>query len=372
MTIHPRFNCRHFCGDRPCAPHKQSGVVCASDCPGFSPHGERILIVKLGAPGDVLRTTCILPELKKAYPQSSLHWLTRPEAVPLLTGNPLVDEIVPLDCELLPRLLVEEFDRVLCLDNSADAGRLAELCQAPVKRGFGCNARGQVRPLNTEAQEWFLMGLSDPLKQANRKSYPQIVHEIAGLPWTGQTPILALSEAEKYFARQFAKHHGLDGQRQIIGLFTGAGSRWKGKNWPESHWVGLIELLLEQAGGELLLLGGPNEVERNGRLLSRFAGRVVDSRCDNSLREFVALVGLCDVLVTADTLALHVATAQQKNVVVLVGPTSAAEIELYGRGMIVGVSQPCRCYYQPTCDSQPPCMASISPQEVLEAVLSLR
>jgi len=365
-----RFDCRHFRGDRPCAPHKERGVVCR-DCPCFAPHGPRILVIKLGASGDVLRTTCLLPALKSAWPESRVFWLTRPEAAPLLANNPLIDEVVLLDPELAPRLAVEEFDRVLSLDSSADGARLASFCRAGVKVGFGCNSQGVVFPFGPEAEEWFLMGVFDPLKKANRKSYPQIVHEIVGLPWTGCRPVLNLDPAEQAFADRFIAEHGLQTGAPVIGLFTGAGRRWQGKAWSEEGFAGLIELLLQERAGQVLLLGGPDEADRNRRLLSRFPSRVVDGGCGNTLREFAALVSCCDLLVTADTLALHVATGLAKKVVVLVGPTSAAEIELYGSGVIVAPDEECRCYYQPVCLHPPSCLETVPAAKVFAAVQTL-
>jgi heptosyltransferase-2 len=364
-----RFDCRHFRGDRPCGPHKAQGVVCR-DCPCYAPYGERILIIKLDAPGDVLRTTCILPELKKSSPTCRVSWLTRLEAAPLLANNPYVDEVITVDSELPLRLAVEKFDRVLSLDNSPEGARMASCCQAATKLGFGCNPQGQVFPLNLEAEEWFMMGVFDPIKQANRKSYPRIVHEIVGLPWNGQRPVLILDPVDQAFAVQFAGRNHLIAQEPVVGLFTGAGRRWRGKSWSEAGFVGLIELLLKD-GRKLLLLGGPEERDRNRRLLDLFPSQLVDGGCDNSPREFAALVGLCDSLVTADTLALHVATALSKKVVVLVGPTSAAEIELYGRGVIVTPNEACRCYYLSECRFSPSCMETLPAAKVHAAVRSL-
>lgn len=369
MTLILHRDCRHFRGDRPCGPHKTQGVVCR-DCPCYAPYGERVLIIKLDAPGDVLRTTCILPELKKSRPDCRISWLTRPEAAPLLVNNPYIDEIITTDAELPLRLAAEEFDRVLSFDNNPDGARMASCCRAAIKLGFGCNPRGQVYPLNPEAEEWFLMGVFDPIKQANRKSYPRIVHEIAGLSWDGQRPVLMLDAAEQAFAARFAKQQHLTAQGPVIGLFTGAGRRWRGKAWSEAGFAGLIELLLKE-GRELLLLGGLEEKERNRRLLEQFPGQLVDGGCDNSQREFAALTGLCDLLVTADTLALHVATALGKKVVVLVGPTSAAEIELYDSGVIVTPNEACRCYYHAECRFSPSCMETLPAAKVHAAVRSL-
>ena len=45
--------------------------------------------------GDVLRTTALLPGLKRKYPDSSIFWAVDAESVDLLRNNPLVDRIIP-------------------------------------------------------------------------------------------------------------------------------------------------------------------------------------------------------------------------------------------------------------------------------------
>ena len=86
-------DCRHFSGEKPCAPHKSEGVVCR-DCPRYDPVTERILIVKLDAAGDVLRTTCILPAFRRHFPKASLWWVTDPFSRPLLSGHPDLDVLL--------------------------------------------------------------------------------------------------------------------------------------------------------------------------------------------------------------------------------------------------------------------------------------
>lgn len=77
-----RVDCRHFRGHVPCRPHKLHGVHCSS-CGHYEPTRERILIIKLGAIGDVIRTTPLLHPLKKQFPQARISWITHtPEVAP--------------------------------------------------------------------------------------------------------------------------------------------------------------------------------------------------------------------------------------------------------------------------------------------------
>ncbi|HKX46765.1 MAG TPA: glycosyltransferase family 9 protein, partial [Planctomycetota bacterium] len=65
--------------------------------------------------------------------------------------------------------------------------------------------------------------------------------------------------------------------------------------------------------------------------LARVPG-FADAGVDHALLDFAALVDRLALLVTSDSLALHVAVARRVPVLCFFAPTSAAEIELYGRG----------------------------------------
>jgi len=88
-----RPDCRHFTGEKPCAPHKSEGVICL-DCPRYDPIKKRILIVKLDAAGDVLRSTAILPAYHKNNPGISIWWVTENGSKPLLEKNPYIDVLL--------------------------------------------------------------------------------------------------------------------------------------------------------------------------------------------------------------------------------------------------------------------------------------
>ena len=59
-----KSDCIFFPGNKPCKPHKETGVTC-ENCNLYKPVGQKILIIKLDALGDVLRTTSILHALKE-------------------------------------------------------------------------------------------------------------------------------------------------------------------------------------------------------------------------------------------------------------------------------------------------------------------
>jgi len=117
------WDCRFFLGDRPCVWHKRNGALCT--CDHYEPVEERLLVVKLDAMGDVLRSTALLPPLAEVHPRAAITWITRKESVPLLQGNPYVAEVLELGPEALVNLQTRTFDRVINLDASKTSAALA-------------------------------------------------------------------------------------------------------------------------------------------------------------------------------------------------------------------------------------------------------
>ncbi len=361
-------DCRHVKWDRPCAPHKQRGKVCAT-CDEYAPVRHRILMVKLAATGDVLRTTSFLRAIHATWPQAKVTWLTRKGAAALFEGNPFVDDVMVTDDAITAaRLATETFDVVLCPDADPDAAVLAAMAKGKERRGYVRDAQGRIVALSPGAQRWLTMGLSDTTKKANTETYQKLVAEVLGLdPQLVSEPVLEPHARDSAAVRTFVQ--GLPGQGPLVGLNTGAGGRWAYKVWTRAHQATFLRLATD-AGLRVLLLGGPEEVETHKELLAGAAGRnVFDGGNYNSFSRFAALIDQCRAVVTSDSLAVHVASARKVPSVVLFGPTSAAEIELYGRGTkLVPAGLDCLCCYLPRCDRVPHCQALIQPTAVLQAV----
>jgi ADP-heptose:LPS heptosyltransferase len=369
--MNPKIDCRHFRGSRPCAPHKRENVVC-DGCPHYDPCSLRILVVKLAADGDVLRTTCLLPSLRRKYPRAQITWITEKSAAPLLENNPLIDRIWAPPERHLAHLANERFDLVFNTDADPLSCHLATLARARKKLGFTAGMRGEPVPKSLAAERWFQMGIWDHVKRANRQTYPAIIHQIAGVRDVGSSPLLNLtakeiSEAQKVLAtRGWRRTPG----RPVMGINTGAGKRWPQKSLPLATLEKVIGRLSKARNvGGILLLGGPSERERNHHLAKTFGSHVVDTGTDNSLRQFAALVSQVDVLLTGDTLALHIGLALRKHVVVHFGPTSPWEIELYGSGEKIIPEMECVSCYCNECPKTPKCNELINPASVAGSLL---
>ena len=360
------FDCRFFVGDRPCTWHKATGVLCT--CEHYQKVEERVLIIKLDAIGDVLRTTALLPALAEAHPRASITWITRREARPLLERNPYITEIIEYGEDATLRLRVVAFDRVINLDAGKTSAALAAAANAKRKDGFVLDPNGYVQATNAAARTWLEMGVFDDLKRKGTKTYQDRMAEIIGLSGRPHRYVLQLTDEERARGRVHLQKLGVDCSRPVFGLNTGAGRRWELKQWREEGYLELIERIAKKHSVQFVLLGGPEERERHMRLVSGSKVPLIDAGCDNPVRHFASLVGACHLVITGDTLAMHLALALKRRTIVLFGPTNSTEIELYGLGEKVIPSMECLSCYKPKCDFVPNCMDLITTDMVEAAV----
>jgi heptosyltransferase-2 len=342
-----------------------------------------ILIVKTAALGDVLRTTSILPGLVERDADARVTWVTSPAAVDLLATHPHVAAIEVADetrdpglAALTARLASTRWSRVISLDDELSLCRLASRVPADSLSGATLDASGR-RVYTPDVAPWFDMGLlsihgkerADRLKVENTQSQPAIYAAMLGIRM-GE-PALHLPAATVQRAARFAQDRGLNDMRPLIGLNTGAGGRWASKQLPVDRTVALASRVARALSGRcgFLVLGGESEVERNRAIVAGLeqstpALRVADAGNDNPLLDFAARVELCDVLVTSDSLALHMGVARKVPLVAFFAPTSAAEIELYGRGEKVVSTAPDYASYLADADN-----SSLTPERLAAAVL---
>ena len=199
MPMHAKTDCRLLLGDRPCV----WGGECQG-CEHYVKRGEHIVIIKLAAAGDVLRTTSILPPLKRAHPDSFITWVTDPAALPLIELNPYLDRAVPFGFDAWLTLSAQSIDLLICLDKEERACALASTLSASAKSGFALSTAGAVEPLNEGARYDYELGLSNEMKfHENTMTYPAIFCRTAGLEYQGEPYLLALPEAAIEHARRF-------------------------------------------------------------------------------------------------------------------------------------------------------------------------
>jgi heptosyltransferase-2 len=348
-----RNNCLYFKGDIPCKFHKSKGVHC-DNCEYFVPIYKRILIIKLGAAGDVIRTTPILHKLKKEFSNSFITWLTD---YPVFIPKNFVDKIITWNEKTIISLQASKFDLLINLDKDEHAIALAELIDANVKKGYLKDEFFHCKPADKDAENKWLTGLFDDLNKANNKSYPQEVFEILGYEFSGEKYILNVPKEKLSF--------DLPKNKKIVGLNTGCGDRWLTRLWGNENWIKLA-FMLDEAGYFPILLGGKYENDINTEIAIQSPAKYFGYF---SLDKFINLVNATDLVVTSVTMAMHVTIALEKKIVLLNNIFNKNEFELYGLGEILQPDKECLGCYRNFCEKK--CMETISPEIVFEKILKL-
>jgi ADP-heptose:LPS heptosyltransferase len=323
-------DCKHFTGYKPCFPQ----VDCISGCVDNVPRGKRILIVNLDAMGHVLVTTSLLQAIKRKYPKSHISWITLSNAAGLLENNPYVDMVHTWGPESWLVLQSMTFDQVLNMDKSKRASALTMSLKAREKLGFGMNGDGVITPLNKEAGYLYRLGLDDQLKfRVNQKTLSEILHETFKLKFKCDEYVLNLWSDELAFCQNYRKEVGIQDSDFVVGFNTGCSPLYPNKKMTVEQHVSLIERLSTLDRIKLLLLGGPEDTERNAEISRSVGSKAISTPTREGLRRGICYENLCDLIITGDTFGMHLAVALKKYVVVWFGVSCWSEIELYGRGV---------------------------------------
>ena len=351
-----KTDCRHFRGDVPCKPHKQFGVHCVDEkgdvCPHYDGTDTRILIIKLGAIGDVIRTTPLLHKLKEVHPRARIFWLTlTPEVLPSA-----VDEKLDFSLKNIVALRSMHFDLLYNLDKDREACALADQISATTKKGFILKD-GIISPTDASGEAKYLTGIFDDASKANTKTYPQEIFEICGFSFNGERYLLENQSTE-------GAGWNINKKKRVIGLNTGCGGRWTSRLWDDKNWIGLAKTL-KRKGYEVVLLGGEQEHKKNLTFARATKAKYFGHF---PLQQFIGLMNRCDLVVTSVTMAMHITIGLGKKIVLFNNIFNKNEFELYGLGTILEPELPCRCFYQPTCTNpQYRCMNHFPVKRVVEA-----
>lgn len=302
----------------------------------------KVLIIKLGysetidagigkvtSLGDVLRTTVIL------YPfaNDQVTWLVDEQAYPLLEGNPYIQRILCYDLTSVLQLQRERFDTVINLEKVPGICALSDSISAWRRYGFRFDEVHGVAEAYDGCEKVVSLCKDGDLKRSNQGSLQESLLQVIGSKWEGQEYILGYRSAT---SEQFD-----------IGINWAVGSKWPNKAWPAEKWEELKKLLEGKYSYSM----------QQGM---------------NDLHAYIDWINSCRLLVTNDSLGLHIALALKKKVVALFGPTNPNETWLYGRGEALcpeATGYNCIPCLSSTCRQERLCMDMISAERVMEVIL---
>ncbi len=273
-----------------------------------------ILVIKPRAIGDVLLSTVVLPNLRYAFRDASISFLTEKPAAEIILDNPYVDTPIIFDPStesyfgLLMRMRRARFDLVFDLFCNPRSAQMTFATRATIRVGYPFRGRAWAynvhvrtradRVHNTEFNLDALAHLRIPISE-RRLCFP--------LP---QSRLTQFSET----ARGMRERSG-----PLIAL--NSSGTWVTKRWGLKQFAQLGDLLVERLDANVLLLWGPGEeqdvaeIQRSMRNRSHIAP-------PTSIGELGALLAQCDFTVSNDSGPMHISAAVQTPTLGIFGPTN--------------------------------------------------
>lgn len=284
-----------------------------------------ILIIKLGysetfvndsskivSLGDVLRTTPIAESLHKRYSDAKISWLVSKEAKPLIDGANLLTKVYEYG-----EKIEQYFDLIINLEKFDEIFNFIDSLKYNKILGF---TRENLEPFRGDE---------------NLLWQEKMCH-IIGLKWQKEPYLLG------YTPRNYEKYD--------VGLNYLVGSKWPTKAMSFSKWQELANLL-----------------EKENISYSWQEGK-------ENLIEYIEWLNSCKIVITQDSLGMHIAMALNKRYIALFGSTGTSDMYFYGKHKIIKQTTDCQIIpcYKPICQHSEFCMDKINLCDIIKSLKSLK
>ena len=333
----------------------------------------RILVVKLATIGDLLLATPALRALRETYPHATIDLLVTPSSAGLLDGWNEIDHVIVLDKYLFdyglqilknPRDLLRlrplwqklragHYDAVLLLHHlTLPFGRLKHQL---LMRATGAKWRVGL----DNGHGWFLnVRVKDNgFGAIHEVDYNLAVARAVGATTNAKRLTVPLTGAE--YAQAWQLVYGDEPsdtvQRPIIAMHAGSGGYSTARRWAPEKFAQLADMLFHDVGGQLLLMGGPEEAELNQRIMRMMRSDmpVRNLAGKGSIKVATAVLEQADLFVGNDAGLMHLATAMDTPTVAIFGLSNWKAWGPYvadasrQKAVVVRLDLPCMpCFYR--------------------------
>lgn len=335
--------------------------------------GDRILIIRLSAIGDVIVTTPLSRAVKEAFPSGRIGWVVDRRAADVLRENPYIDQLYIWD----RRRGASGITSVgkLLREIRRDGWDVAIDCQGLLRSAVIARFSGARRVIgSTPAREGAAYVYTDrvPKSSSDLSSRQRVLDLLTplGVKSSDRRLVSGVSDAHRDTARALLTASGLSPEAPIV-CFVPA-TTWAQKHWFEENWSELAGLVTQQLDATPVLLGSPADEPMMERIRAGASVRVVNLAGKTTIPEAGAVLELAIGSVAVDTALMHLAAAVGTPTAVLCGASWWPGFADYERATIVREPMSCSpCLRHPTCDGRFDCMRALSASRVLQELRKL-
>lgn len=285
--------------------------------------------------GDILRTTCLL----NLFKDDNVTWVTDVKAFPLLENNPFIHSLLPYDFTTALQLQAEHFDTIINLEKIPGICALADKINAWRRFGFRFDPKKGEAEAYDKAFDILYVGSDFHAKKENQRYLQEFLFEMVGSKWNGEEYVLGYRpKSQEVFD---------------VGLNTTIGDKWPTKAWPKESWDKIEELLIKNG------FKVTRQDKQNPEILA-------------NLYSYMDWINSSKLIISTDSLGMHLGMAFKKKVFGLFGPTPDKEIYFYGRGKSITPEEKFECLpcCKGKCNNSEFCMNNITPERVFDEIIN--
>jgi len=288
----------------------------------------RILIIRLSAIGDVVRTVPAMQVLRDAFPQAHIDWIVERKSADIVEGHPALDGLIVFErpegawessrqfARLCRDIRNKRYDIAVDFHGILKSGVIAAATRAKKRYGFA-------RPRSQEGSALaYTERVAVPANKLNRAEENLRLCQAIDPNARWQAPLVYVPVEVQDTVDEFFEE-AFDSDKIVVALHAPVDR--PEKQWPLAHFAALADMLLADGRFEVMLTWGPGQfsVVEEVLALTRRNPTVAPETPD--LKHYAGLAASCGLYVGCDTGPMHIASAMGRPVVAIFGGTNPAQ-----------------------------------------------
>lgn len=325
-----------------------------------------ILIVRLGALGDIVHAVPAAAALRRAFPDAQIDWLVDARHRPMIDLITVVNRAVVVEHASIPgwidvsrRMRAVGYDVAVDFQGLMKSAVLARASGAPRVVGFS------IWHLREKTARPFYSDIARPGTAVAASEH--VIHKNLAL-----LAALGVHDSAVSFPLAEVESRALREVRTALGArpfaLINPGAAWPNKRWPPERFGEIAAFLQEIRGLPSIILWGPGEEGLAGAVVETSGGAARVAPPTN-LADLLALSRAAALMVSGDTGPLHIAGAAGTPTVSLFGPTDPHRNGPWlDTDVTVSRYGACGCHYERRCRKPEWCLGSVGVAEVTAAI----
>jgi ADP-heptose:LPS heptosyltransferase len=275
---------------------------------------KKILCIKPRGIGDIILSTIVLENLKTAFPQAEIHYLTEEFAKRSVENNQFVSKILTYEksdsiFSIVKKIRREKYDLVLDLYSNPKTAQFTFFSGAKYRAGY--DKKGRRYAYNFKCQ------LGTLGKHAAEDNL--VLLEVLGIPIISKNIFYQTTEDEKKFAKKFLIDKISRNEFRLIGIIPSGG--WESKRCDASKLIEICNEIQKAISAKFIILWGPGDEKDSKEIFEGLKPNPLIAP-DTTFGELSGLIEKCDLIIANDSGPMHAAAALGIPTIGIFGPTN--------------------------------------------------